>query len=92
MREFQKIYVPHELFEWHCRLIFCFCSNTLGLVSLILLICSFSALAQTESSPRLAVENNLLGSATPEGAIKEPQEQQKAFPEPFPEAWLARME
>ena len=45
--------------------------------SLILLICSFSALAQTERSPRLAVENNLPGSATPEGAIKEPQEQQK---------------
>ncbi len=46
-------------------------------LSLILLICSFSAVAQTERSPRLAVENDLRNSPTPEGAIDEPQEQQK---------------
>src|SRR5208283_1398997 len=46
-------------------------------LSLILLICSSSAVAQTERSPRLAVENDLWNSATPEGAIDEPPEQQK---------------
>jgi hypothetical protein len=46
-------------------------------LSLILLFCSFSALAQTERSPRLAVENNLPDAPTPEGAIDEPQGQQK---------------
>ena len=46
-------------------------------LSLILLICSSSAVAQTERSPRLAVENDLWNSPTPEGAIDEPPEQQK---------------
>jgi hypothetical protein len=47
-------------------------------LSLMMLICSFSALGQTERSPRLAVENNLSGSPAPEGALHEPQEHQKA--------------
>ncbi len=46
-------------------------------LSLILLICSSSAVAQTERSPRLAVENDLWNSPTPEGAIDEQPEQQK---------------
>lgn len=46
-------------------------------LSLILLICSFSALAQTERPPRLVAEHNLPDSPTPQGTIHEPQEQQK---------------
>ena len=46
-------------------------------LSLISLICSFSATAQTERSPLLAVENHLSGSTTLAGVIKEPPEQQK---------------
>jgi hypothetical protein len=46
-------------------------------LSLILLMCGFSALAQTERIPRLGVENNLLGYPATEGDIDGPQEQQK---------------
>src|SRR6516165_1368436 len=45
-------------------------------LSLMLLICSFSGLAQMQRSPRLTMENNLQ-SPTPEGPIDEPQDQQK---------------
>lgn len=38
---------------------------------------SISAIAQTERSPRLAVENNLPSSPTPKVAIDEPQDQRK---------------
>ena len=43
----------------------------------ILLICSCSALAQTEQTAIIVVENHLLGSRIPEDAINESQEQQK---------------
>jgi len=45
-------------------------------LSLMLLICSFSGLAQMQRSPRLTMENNLQ-SPTPEGPIDEPQDRQK---------------
>jgi hypothetical protein len=45
-------------------------------LSLMLLICSFSGLAQMQRSPRLTMGNNLQ-SPTPDGPIEEPQDQQK---------------
>jgi hypothetical protein len=62
-------------------------------LSLMMLICSFSALAQTERSPRLAVENNLIYRVLPR--LKGPSTSHKSIrkhPEPSLEGWLARME
>jgi Carboxypeptidase regulatory-like domain len=47
-------------------------------LSFILLMCSFSAFAQTERSPRLVAESDLAGFPTPEGVAEAPQQQQKA--------------
>ncbi|MGB8474800.1 MAG: carboxypeptidase-like regulatory domain-containing protein [Candidatus Acidiferrum sp.] len=48
-------------------------------LSLILLMFSFSAAAQTEESPRQGVEKNPPNSPTPKGAVDEPQDQQKTL-------------
>jgi len=46
-------------------------------LTLLLLMCGFSALAQTEPSPRLAPHSNLPAYPAIQGAIDTPQEQQK---------------